>query len=277
MLIAQLTDLHARPRGIPAARVVETNMLIERALRAVAALRPVPDVVLISGDLAECGRVEEYEVLVPLLRRYLPMPVFVVPGNHDRRENFRKVLAHMPGVTADPQFVQYAIDDFPVRLVMLDSVAPGFGHGDLCATRLAFLEQALAAAPGKPTLIALHHPPFACGIQNMDVIMLRQVLAFTEIIARYPQVGLIVSGHHHRAITGRVAQAIATVAPSVVHQSEFDLDPDAPAGFVLEPPAFQVHRWTRQDGFASHTVYVEPFPGPFPFLVDDDYPGRGGV
>jgi len=25
---------------------------------------------------------------------------------------------------------------------------------------------------------------------------------------------------------------------------------------------------------AAHTVYVENFPGPFPFVLDPDYPGR---
>ncbi len=29
--IAQLTDLHVRPEGVPAYRVAETNMLTERA------------------------------------------------------------------------------------------------------------------------------------------------------------------------------------------------------------------------------------------------------
>ena len=43
MLICQLTDLHLRPEGVAAYRVVETNTLTERAFRAVAALDPRPD------------------------------------------------------------------------------------------------------------------------------------------------------------------------------------------------------------------------------------------
>ncbi|MGH7153571.1 MAG: metallophosphoesterase, partial [Acetobacteraceae bacterium] len=71
MLIAQLTDLHVRPVGKAANRVVETNMLTERALRAVAAFVPRPDVVLITGDLTECGLDEEYANLARMLRVYL--------------------------------------------------------------------------------------------------------------------------------------------------------------------------------------------------------------
>ena len=42
MLICQITDLHLRPRGMPAYRVSETNALTERAIDAVAALAPAP-------------------------------------------------------------------------------------------------------------------------------------------------------------------------------------------------------------------------------------------
>ena len=117
MLICQLTDLHVRPVGMPANRVSETNMFTERAFRAVARLNPRPDVVLITGDLTECGLDAEYAYLNRLLRKLQPMPVFVIPGNHDRRDNLRKALKHLPGVVADPHYVQYAVDDFPVRLI----------------------------------------------------------------------------------------------------------------------------------------------------------------
>ena len=119
MLICQLTDLHLRPEGVPAYRVVETNSLTERAFRAVAALNPRPDAVLITGDLTDCGLDSEYALLARLIRKHLPMPVYVIPGNHDRRAALRAGLADLPGVTSDPEFVQYAVDDLPVRLVML--------------------------------------------------------------------------------------------------------------------------------------------------------------
>ena len=70
MLLAQLTDLHVCPVGVAANRVVETNTLVERALRMVSRMRPVPDAVILSGDLAENGLVAEYEVLVGLRNRY---------------------------------------------------------------------------------------------------------------------------------------------------------------------------------------------------------------
>jgi 3',5'-cyclic-AMP phosphodiesterase len=278
MLICQLTDLHVRPVGQSANRVVETNMFAERAFRAVAAFTPRPDAILLTGDLTECGLDAEYANLARMIRRFLPpLPVFVIPGNHDRREKLREGLSHLSNVTADPVYVQYAVDDFPVRLVMLDTVVPGAGHGELRAEQLQWLDRTLAQVPGKPTLIGMHHPPFACGIAHMDKIRLHDSAAFVEVIARHPQVERIVCGHHHRAITTKVAQAIASISPSVAHQVEMSLHPDDPGAFVFEPPAFQVHRWTAADGIVSHTVFVEHYPGPYPFLTDPEYPGRTPV
>jgi 3',5'-cyclic AMP phosphodiesterase CpdA len=274
MLICQLTDLHVRPFGLAANRVSETNMFTTRALRAVAALNPRPGLVLVTGDLTECGLPAEYEMLARLLRENLDLPAYVIPGNHDRREHLRAGLSHLPGVTEDPEFIQYAIEGWPVRIVMLDTIVPGAGHGVLTPGQLDWLDRTLAAEPGKPTLIGMHHPPFTCGITHMDKIALHDPAGFRAVIARHPQVERIICGHHHRPIVARVAQAIASISPSVAHQVEMALAPDAPSRFVFEPPAFQLHSWSPDSGFVSHTVCVESFPGPFPFVTDPDYPGK---
>jgi Icc protein len=273
MIICQLTDLHVRPPGQPANRVVETNMFTERAFKAVARFTPRPDVVVITGDLTECGLDTEYANVAQLIRHILPMPVYVIPGNHDRRVAFREGLAHLPGVTADPHFVQYAVEDYPVRLVMLDTLVPGAGHGELNAEQLGFLDRTLAAQPRKPTIVAMHHPPFVCGIAHLDRINLHNAAAFTDVIARHRQVERIICGHHHRPIVTQVAHAIASIAPSVAHQVELQLDSHAEDAFLFEPPAYQLHRWTAADGIVSHTAYVERFPGPYPFILEPEYPG----
>jgi len=274
MILVQLTDLHVRPFGVPAYRICETNMLTERALRAVAGLRSQPDAIVISGDLTDCGLAGEYAVLAEMLGRIVKVPVYVVPGNHDRRENLKTGLAMLPGVNDHPDFVQYVVDDLPVRLVMLDTVVPGAGHGELCDARLEWLEATLAAQPEKPTIVVMHHPPFVCGIQHMDAINLRDADRFTAVIARHAQVKRILCGHHHRPINAQVAHTIASIAPSVAHQVEFVLD-DSPGMWNLEPAAFQVHTLLAGAGIVSHTVYVENYAGPFPFLADADYPGMG--
>ncbi len=268
MLICQLTDLHVRPRGLAANRVSETNMLTERACRVVAGLTPRPDIVVITGDLTESGLDAEYANLSAILGRTLPMPVYVIPGNHDRRETLRDALAHLPGVAAHPDFVQYTVEDHPVRLIMLDTLVPGASHGELSAGQLEWLDQALAVQPAKPTLVGMHHPPFVTFIPHMDKIALRNPEAIRSVIARHRQVQRIICGHHHRPIVSQCAHAIVSIAPSVAHQVELTFDTSDPGAFNFEPPAFHLHMYSAENGFVSHTVYTNRYAGPFPFLTD---------
>jgi 3',5'-cyclic-AMP phosphodiesterase len=277
LILLHLSDLHVRPTGVPAYRVVEASCLAERALRAARAFVPRPDAVLISGDLTDCGLASEYAELRHMLRRHLGgLRVFLIPGNHDRREHFRETLAEFSGVTEHPEFVQYVVDDFPVRLIMLDSVVPGAGHGELCPKRLAWLEARLSEAPDRPTFLVLHHPPMLCGLPVFDAINLHTTEQLGEVLARHRQVERILCGHHHRSMTGRLGHAIVSVAPAAAHQGAFELDDDA-GRFVLEPPGYHVHLRTPDGGIVSHLVFVENFPGPFPYIADPDYPGGPDV
>ena len=277
MILVQLSDLHVRPPGMPLSQVVQSSHLAERALKAVAAFRPAPDVVLITGDLTDTGRPEEYAELCGMLNRHLRgCRVLLLPGNHDRRAHFRAALGGYEGVTRDPAFVQYVVEDLPVRMIVLDSVVPGADHGELCADRLAWLEARLAEAPGRPTFLALHHPPILCGLAVCDSINLHSMDALGAVLRRHPQVERILCGHHHRSITGRLGGAIVCVAPSVAHQGAFELEDDL-GRFVLEPPAYCVHVRQRNGEVASHVVFVESFSGPFPYVPDTSHPGMAGA
>jgi 3',5'-cyclic-AMP phosphodiesterase len=268
MLIAQISDLHLRPRGLPAIRVVETNMLAARAIAAVNALEPRPDAVLVTGDVVNNGTADEYKTARRLLGRF-SMPVYAVPGNHDHRENFRAGLEKFPGVATHPRFVQYAIEDHPLRLVGLDTHIPRSSAGELCEERLDWLERTLAAERAKPTLLFLHHAPFRCGIGNMDTIRLIEGAERLEAIVRAnPQVRALTFGHHHRPIETMFGGALASIAPSVAHQVELDLREGEPDGQItMEPPAYRVWRWDGER-LVSHMAYVERYPGPWPFIGD---------
>jgi 3',5'-cyclic AMP phosphodiesterase CpdA len=270
MILAHLSDLHLRPVGVPAYRVAETNKLFARAVDALLALEPRPDAVVITGDLTDCGLVEEYEVLAEQLAR-LPMPVHLVLGNHDRRDTFREVFGDTEG--AAEGFTGFDVDVAGVRVIGIDTVIPGASFGMLCETRLAHLEERLAARPDVPTLIAMHHPPAACGIGHMDRIALMEgAERFAEIVARHPNVERVLAGHHHRPIQSRFAGTILQVAPSVAHQVVLDLSEYGPSAFVMEPAAYLVPALV--DGaVVSHQAYVERHDGPYPFILDPDYPG----
>lgn len=274
MLIAHISDLHIRPFGRAANRVVETNMMVERTIRKLLALHPVPDAVVITGDLTECGLEAEYAEFNRLFQRQLPFPVYVAPGNHDRRDAFRDALGWLPGVKDSEDFVQYSADIGPIRLIMLDSVVSGSGYGELCDKRLAFLDQALAASQGRPVLIGLHHPPVVTGITGMDKIPLRAPEALLGRAAMHGNVLAILCGHHHRAIISQSQGTMVLSAPTTGgHQSEVTFDPNAYDYFNLEPGGYFLLRYTAAQGLVAFLDTVGDFPGPYPFAVEPEYPG----
>ena len=268
-VLAQITDLHLRPRGLTCYRVSDTNMLAERAIRALLALNPRPDAVVVTGDLTDRDDPREYALARQLLGR-LPMPVFVIPGNHDSSSGMRAALSDYPGIRdcGDAEKIRYAADIGPVRLIALDSHVPSKPHGLIGSAQLAWLDERLAESD-RPTLIAVHHPPAVTGIQHMDSIGLTDSEALAAVISKHPHVARLMCGHVHRPVVTAFAGTIMTLAPSTAHQVVLDTTDNTHGMFNFEPPAFFLHHMTRAGGLVTHTAYVEPFPGPFPFFADE--------
>jgi Icc protein len=266
MLIAQLTDTHIKTAGRLAYRRVDTAAMLAAAVDALRRLDPQPDLVVITGDLVDLGNAEEYARLRALLAP-LPQPLLVVPGNHDARDALRQAFAD-GGYLPASGFLHYAVDDHPLRIIGLDTLIPGQGGGELCAERLAWLARTLAARPAAPTLILMHHPPFATGIGHMDRIGLRGRQAFAALLAQHPQVQRVLCGHLHRTIHAVVGGRAVLTAPSTAHQVALDLREQAPSAFRMEPPGFMLHRWA-DDMLVSHVANVGDFAGPFPFFDEN--------
>ena len=92
------------------------------------------------------------------------MPCFVLPGNRDDRRNLAAVFADGRHVRPDMPFVQYAVEDFAVRLIVVDSVNPGASKGRLCPDRLGHIRWPLEADTARPACLFLHHPPFEVAV-----------------------------------------------------------------------------------------------------------------
>jgi 3',5'-cyclic AMP phosphodiesterase CpdA len=254
MLIAQITDTHIKPEGTLAYRRVDTAGFLARAVDHILHLDPQPDCVLATGDLVDGGTAEEYQRLRHLLAP-LPMPVCLIPGNHDDRDALRRVFAdhaYMPRTG----FIQYVIDDGPVRLIALDTLVPGSGGGLMDTERIAWLDARLGEARSKPTLVFMHHPPFKTGIAYMDTIGLEGADALGDVVRRHPQVERVVCGHLHRSIQSRWAGTVASTAPSTAHQLSLDVRQEAALGWTLEPPGYALHLWREDVGLVSHVATV---------------------
>ena len=128
-----------------------------------------------------------------------------------------------------------------MRLIGLDTVVPGKGHGEMDAPRLAWLKARLDEQPDRPTFIFMHHPPFPTGLQHMDSINCRNAPAMAALLKGRENIERVACGHHHRSIQIRWAGTIGSVAPSVAHQVVLDLMPHDDATFTMEPPGYHLH------------------------------------
>jgi Icc protein len=269
--LVQISDPHIREPGRLAYNRVDTAAGLQLAIESVLALRQPPDAVVITGDLVDFGRPAEYRRLRDLLAP-LAMPVYLMPGNHDDRDQLRAAFTdhswlHSPVLTSDRSAaIQYAARIGPLHLLTLDTLAPGQSHGELCDARLDWLETALSERAAEPVIIAMHHPPFTTLIGHMDKIgLMSGIERLKSIVAQHPNVERIICGHLHRSIDVRFGGAIASTCPGPAHQVTLDLDPDAASTFTMEPPGFRVMAWTPVTGLVTHLVASGRFDGPFPF------------
>ena len=263
-LLVQLSDLHIREPGRLAYGRINTAPYLSRAVESIGRLRQLPDAVVITGDLTDFGRAAEYDHLRALLSP-LPMPVYLLPGNHDDRDQLRASFADH-AYLGDSGFVQYSVAIGHLQLITLDTVVPGASEGGLCAHRLAWLGTELEKAKHRPVIIAMHHPPFETLIGHMDAIGLLQGAAELEaLVAHYPNVERVICGHLHRAIQVRFGGSMAATIPAPAHQVSLDLAPDAASTWTLEPPGFAVHALPEGGRLVSHLVPIGQFEGPYPF------------
>jgi 3',5'-cyclic-AMP phosphodiesterase len=233
-VLAQISDPHLQvgPEGEPAAEALAA------AVATVAALDQAPDAVLLSGDVVNEPAPAAYE-LARRLTDALPMPVHVLPGNHDDVEALRAAF-DAPGRGGEP--LQYAVPVGGIRLIALDTSVAGREAGALGPGRLAWLEAELAADTETPTVLAMHHPPILTGVPSVDVIALDESdrVALGELVAAQRQVKGIVGGHVHRAVAGVLNGCPVFVCPSTYLQVALDLD-SPELSLVREPPCIAIH------------------------------------
>jgi 3',5'-cyclic AMP phosphodiesterase CpdA len=258
VLVAQITDIHL---GYDPGNPDEYNrQRLNRTLAALKAMVPAPDLLLVTGDIADNGDDRDsYQRFAEAIAE-LPFRVCPAMGNHDSREIFREVF---PDTADAGGYIQYAIDDLPVRILVLDTLETGRHGGGYDEVRAAWLEARLAEAPGRPTMLALHHPPIETGLswmtENPDAEWVRRL---RPIVEAHPNIVAMVSGHLHRPIVTRWAGTALAVCPSTAPQVALDLeemDPEHPDNrpmIVADRPYFALHYWNG-DGLITHIQSVD--------------------
>jgi len=259
MLIAHLTDTHVTAPGALLAGRVDSGANLARVIERILALDTLPDCVIVTGDLTDSGTPRSYLALRETLA-HLPMPVYAIPGNHDRREPMRQAFADRDWMPAQPGTpLCYAVEIGPFTLIGLDSLVEGEDHGMLGAIQLDWLSDTLARASARRVLVMVHHLPVNSGIAAMDAMKLTDAGAFGDLIGSHPNVERILCGHLHRSMHVQWRGTLVCIPPSTVEQLHLTFDRHAPLGTIAEPPGFHLHYDDPTDGLVSHAVPAGSF------------------
>jgi 3',5'-cyclic-AMP phosphodiesterase len=229
LLVAQLTDTHLFADGSQTMFDCRTNLTFAAVVARVAALAPRPDCLLLTGDISQDDSAASYEYARSLIGP-LQIPTYWLRGNHDQNGD---AIAALNGdrIVADKSFEQGGW-----RFILLDSMVLDEPGGRLAESQLEYLEQQLQDT--KPTLVAVHHHPIACGLAGMDEIGLANAADLFAVLDGYPQVKLVINGHIHQESVAERAGVTYLGTPSTCiqlkpQQVKMELDTDRSPGFRL--------------------------------------------
>jgi 3',5'-cyclic AMP phosphodiesterase CpdA len=250
MIIAQISDTHIALDSPDADQRIRD---FELTISDINALDPVPDVIVHTGDIVHNGRPDEYAQAVATLAK-ASAPVYVLAGNRDNRATLREAFLASGYLTPESEFVDYAIEDYPVRLIALDTLSSGSNKGDFCRERIGRLLDMIDAETTKPIAVFTHHPPFEVMV-GPDRLHFQTPAALSELRRALQHSGRVVavfSGHVHRATAGHVGSIPATVMQCIattLRKGEY------PPRMRMRP-VYHVHRFDPAWGFVTETRIV---------------------
>jgi 3',5'-cyclic AMP phosphodiesterase CpdA len=179
----------------------------------IAAAGCFPDVLVLSGDLADQGEGQSYVRLRPVIDaalRRLDARLLVVPGNHD---DVALLRAHLLGAEARSGPLDAVLRVGGLRVIGVDSSVPGAAHGELDEAQLHALASELASPAADGTILVVHHPPIWSTTPMSELVALREPERLAAVI-QGSDVRLVLSGHTHRVSAGSLSGIPVWVSPS---------------------------------------------------------------
>ncbi|QNQ20366.1 metallophosphoesterase [Kosakonia sp. SMBL-WEM22] len=242
MRIAQLSDIHA----------AADNDNLARLRTAIAWLLAFPpDIVVVSGDLADDGWAQGYRDIAAQLSR-LPCRSLLLAGNADDKAVMCASMPQLAASSADkPLHFNETLEG--VSLVGVDVTVAGKSGGDI-TPHLPWLELTLREA-GHLVMLFMHQHLFPSGIAPLDAAMCEGGAALAALIERLPHPPLaICCGHVHRAMASTFAGVAAYCCGSICPANPLLLNESAPPP-ITDPAALMLHD-IRPQGRVSHFIGV---------------------
>lgn len=233
-VVAHISDTHFNGTRVNRQRVESTLSYIAARADGINAL-------LVSGDIADEGTLEQYREAFGVLHSpqagERTVPMLITPGNHDVNENFSEVFlgAAEPGPLNSAQLID------GVLFVVADSSIPGRSDGHLSDETLAWMSAEIAAVgPNTPVIVVFHHPPATLGMPFMDTIMQTGTDRLADLVATHPNIVGFLCGHTHSGAVTHFAGRPLCVAPGVASTLNLPFEGDE----ILnrgQPPGIAFH------------------------------------
>ena len=194
--ILHISDLHF---GRPFRQDVANEALT-------AAIQVDPDVIVVSGDLTQRARRDQFLAAKNYLGQFPSVPMLIVPGNHDvplYRIHERLLNPHRLYQEIIDRELNPVLRLEPAVIVGLDSTAPrtAISNGRILPWQLQLCERAFADVPDEIAKIVVAHHHFAPAPDYLHDWTMpkakRAMMRFVEL-----DVDMILGGHLHRAFIG---------------------------------------------------------------------------
>ena len=199
MYVFQISDLHFQSDK------EESSQHLKKLMSSLREQDVKPDILLITGDITHQRDYASYGRVFDELKT-LNTPIFCITGNNDSSSGLMKALKEY--LPEHPQSdikngLQYVVDDYPFRIIALDSFAPYIISGNMDTERLNWLKTKLEDNPNKkPVLIMVHQ-----FTPEMDLHRGREPWfdEFNRLVAAHNDtVRLVVSGHLHASLSAEL-------------------------------------------------------------------------
>ena len=250
MIIAQVSDTHIARRAADADRRAGD---LERTIADINALDPPAYVIIHSGDIVHNGDREDYARAAAILRE-ARVPVYVAAGNRDDRESLRQAFSPWACPVASPGFLDYAVEDFPVRLIAVDTVSPDSNKGEFSPEHARRLIELLDADTTKPVAVFMHHPPFVVtvGPDPLNFVTAEAMARLQRTLEYCGRVAAVFCGHVHRSTGGRIGEIAAMVTPCTATSLRKGYYPP----HIHTLPVYHLHRFDLAGAFATEARIV---------------------
>ena len=250
--IVQISDTHLFAEVEKVLLGVQTQQSFDAVVNLLKT-DSLPDLIILSGDLAQDGSKNAYLRIAKQLKEF-PVPIYYVAGNHDDPQNLNAVYP-LDNITHHRHIV---LKNW--HIILLNSHKEGAVEGFLDPTQLSFLEHCLQMYPEHHAIIVCHHQPVPVGCEWLDRLGLTNAAELWTVLSHFPHVHTILFGHVHQEHAGKKNGVHYYSAPSTCIQFKTNS-----AKFALDnlPPGF---RWldlfsdgTLKTGIHRVSEYVGKF------------------